>query len=83
MTETDKKLILFVCVSNTCRSPMAEYLFRRKINLKNLDEEKFVVSSRSLSTDYEPEGSPASSQGVEVMFTCYHGLSIIWASFRL
>jgi hypothetical protein len=84
MSEINKKLILFVCVSNTCRSPMAEYLFRRKIDLKKLGEGKFVVGSRSLSTDYEPEGSPASSQGIEVMIFYYCYLSIgLMVLFRL
>lgn len=63
------KLILFVCVSNTCRSPMAEHLFRKKLEAKGWSAENYVVGSRSLSTDYEPEGSPASPQGVEVIIT--------------
>ncbi|MBE5745120.1 MAG: hypothetical protein E7355_03180 [Clostridiales bacterium] len=28
--KTLKKLIVFVCTGNTCRSPMAEYIFRKK-----------------------------------------------------
>ncbi len=28
--KTLKKLIVFVCTGNTCRSPMAEYIFRRR-----------------------------------------------------
>ena len=61
------KTIIIVCVSNTCRSPMAEYLCRRQLKKEGIHEAPFVVISRSLSTDYEPEGSPASSQGIEVM----------------
>ncbi len=59
------KLIIFVCVSNTCRSPMAEYLCRKKLQEAGLSEE-YSTCSRSLSTNYEPENSPASPQGVEV-----------------
>ena len=59
------KLIIFVCVSNTCRSPMCEYLFRDKLVKSGLDSE-FSVVSRSLSTDYEPQGSPANERGLEV-----------------
>jgi protein-tyrosine-phosphatase len=61
----DKKLIIFVCVSNTCRSPMAEYLFRKKIEDLNLSS-TFDIESRSLSIQYEPVNSPANPQGMEV-----------------
>lgn len=60
------KLIIFVCVSNTCRSPMVEYVARQKLAGMGISDQ-FTVASRSLCTDYEPEGSPASAQGVEVM----------------
>ena len=49
-----KKKIVFICTGNTCRSPMAEFLFRyilskkRKLSL-------YDVSSAGLSAD---EGSP-------------------------
>ncbi len=36
--------ILFVCTGNTCRSPMAEYIFRRILKDKNLDENVSVSS---------------------------------------
>ncbi len=44
---------------------MAEYLMRDKLvkaNLQNL----FDVRSRSLTEAYEPQGSPASAQGIQV-----------------
>lgn len=56
------KLIIFVCVSNTCRSPMCEYLMRDKIAKSGLSNE-FKVVSRSLSENYEPQNSPANEQG--------------------
>jgi protein-tyrosine-phosphatase len=67
---TNPKQIFFVCVSNTCRSPMAEYLFRRYLQQQGIESE-FTVASRSLTTMYEPENSPASYQGVEVMEKYY------------
>jgi protein-tyrosine-phosphatase len=50
---------------------MAEHLFRRKLALNNIDESQVIVKSGSLTTMYEPENSPASWQGVEVMETVY------------
>jgi len=61
----NKKVIIFVCVSNTCRSPMAEYLCR-DILVRNGLQDDYIVQSRSLSTDYEDEGSSASIQGLDV-----------------
>ena len=40
-----KKSILFVCHGNICRSPMAEYIF------KKLARKKFVVESRATSNE--------------------------------
>ena len=56
------KLIVFVCVSNTCRSPMCEFLLRDKIQKAQLSG-NFAVISRSISEDYEPQNSPANEQG--------------------
>ena len=44
---------------------MAELLCRKKLQEAGLAEE-YSTCSRSLSTSYEPENSPASQQGVEV-----------------
>jgi protein-tyrosine-phosphatase len=60
------KLIVFVCTSNTCRSPMAEAFAKRYLEENNLTG-RFEVVSRSMSTEYEPVGSPASDYGVVVM----------------
>lgn len=60
-----EKVIVFVCVSNTCRSPMAEYMFRDIIQ-KNGRASEFTVKSRSLTDMYEPPNSPASENGVQV-----------------
>ncbi len=34
--KTLKKLIVFVCTGNTCRSPMAEYIFKRRVEALGL-----------------------------------------------
>ena len=38
--KTLKKLIVFVCTGNTCRSPMAEYLFRKRVEMLGLTKLK-------------------------------------------
>ena len=58
-----KKSIVFVCTGNTCRSPMAEALFKDIIKEKGgMDE--FEVSSRGV---YAFSGDPSSRQAIEVM----------------
>ena len=42
--------ILFVCLGNICRSPMAEYVFK-DIVAKNGQEKNFYVSSAATSTE--------------------------------
>jgi len=64
------KLIIFVCVSNTCRSPICEYFMRSKLQHLKLDG-SYEVASRSLSEDYEPQGSPANKAGQEVLVNEY------------
>ena len=49
------KKIVFVCLGNICRSPMAEFVFKhlaRKAGIVN----EYVVDSRA--TSYEEDGSP-------------------------
>lgn len=58
-----KKNIVFVCTGNTCRSPMAESLFKDIIREKGRAHE-FEVSSRGV---YAFTGDPASHQAIEVM----------------
>ena len=41
--KTLKKLVVFICTGNTCRSPMAEYLFRKRV--LDLGLTKLKVSS--------------------------------------
>ena len=37
--------ILFVCLGNICRSPMAEYLMREKIKQAHLQDKIFTASA--------------------------------------
>jgi protein-tyrosine phosphatase len=64
------ELIVFVCTGNTCRSPMAEALFRdllaKRLNCSSLDLTKrgYIVASAGLAADYGVQASPES---VEMM----------------
>ena len=58
-------MLIFVCTSNTCRSPMAEHFAKKYLNEHSFGNVHVV--SRSLTTNYEPESSPASEQGVVLM----------------
>lgn len=57
-----KKLIIFVCTGNTCRSPMAEEIFKSMLTDSELDE--WYVCSRGISAY---PGQPAAKNAVEVM----------------
>lgn len=53
--DNKKTKILFVCLGNICRSPMAEFIFRRKVSRGGY-EDYFEVSSAGTSD--EEEGNP-------------------------
>jgi protein-tyrosine phosphatase len=48
--------VLFVCLGNICRSPMAEGLFRKRVNDEGLSD-KIFVESRATSS-YETGNEP-------------------------
>lgn len=70
-------VVCFVCMSNTCRSPMAEYLLKHKITNVPALSGSVLIQSRALTDAYEPPESPASSQGVEVwlFFLMYNNIN--------
>lgn len=41
--------VLFVCLGNICRSPMAEFIFKDMVNKKGLEKEFFIDSSATSS----------------------------------
>ena len=55
-----KLVITFVCTGNTCRSPMAEGMFKAFLTEKN---DKTVVRSRGIAAN---EGEPASAHAIYV-----------------
>ena len=57
-----KLLVVFVCSGNTCRSPMAEFLFRRF--LESEDVENVEVTSCGIKA---AEGSPMSPEAVKTL----------------
>ncbi|UMZ75119.1 low molecular weight protein arginine phosphatase [Natranaerofaba carboxydovora] len=63
MKPNDKLNILFVCTGNTCRSCIAEDIFRRKIDELGI-KENFKVFSAGI---FAFEGSSASEQAKEVV----------------
>lgn len=42
------KKVIFVCTGSTCRSPMAEQIFKHKLKQKNISAKEIVVSSAGI-----------------------------------
>ena len=61
---------------------MCEYMFRDKVEKMGLSSE-FSVASRSLSTDYEPQGSPANEQGQLVRKYITRKIFYVYLIFRV
>ena len=53
------KRIMFVCHGNICRSPMAEFIFKKLIKERHI-EDRFIVSSSATSTEeiWRGQGNP-------------------------
>ena len=56
--------ICFVCLGNICRSPMAEYVMKDKVNKLGLSD-KFIIESRA--TSYEESGNDMHSGTKEML----------------
>lgn len=56
------KRILFVCAGNTCRSPMAEYLLKDKIEKRNLKDKLEVKSAGMFVTENSEKPSALASK---------------------
>ncbi|MBQ8375024.1 MAG: hypothetical protein IJX98_05580 [Clostridia bacterium] len=69
MKATKEKLIIFVCTGNTCRSPMAEAVFRYELKRRGKEN----VAVRSAGTEASNRGGmhPHSLQTLET-----HGLTV-------
>ncbi len=72
LSEMTNRFFLFVCTGNTCRSPLAEGLFRKilaeKVGCKEaeLHEQGYIVASAGIAATY---GAPASLESIEVAET--------------
>ena len=60
--KTIKKLVVFVCTGNTCRSPMAEAVFRKETQLLGLT--KLKVASAGTRAK---KGEPMNAKSVQVL----------------
>ncbi|OQR92691.1 hypothetical protein THRCLA_08635 [Thraustotheca clavata] len=67
MAGSSAYVLLFVCTSNTCRSPMAEAMAKQWFEQNSLPGITFEIGSIALSDEYEPPNSPASQHGITVM----------------
>ncbi|TMW66332.1 hypothetical protein Poli38472_004097 [Pythium oligandrum] len=65
--------VLFVCTSNTCRSPVAELFavewLKRRLGLSRAQQEEkgIRIHSAAITDAFDREGSPASAHAVSVM----------------
>ena len=62
-----------ICTSNTCRSPMAEYLARQWF-MRN-DMKNYTVISRALTDRYEPPGEAKHNRILNTLLFTQHPLT--------
>jgi len=56
--------VMFVCLGNICRSPMAEFVMKDKLKERGLDD---VIKVFSSATSYSENGNPVYPPAVEKM----------------
>ena len=66
--------IMFVCHGNICRSPMAEFIFKKLVKEKGMEKD-FVISSSATSSEeiYGGVGNPVYPPAVREL--ALHGIS--------
>lgn len=69
MKEPTKLSVLFVCHGNICRSPMAEFVFRRMVNRAGLSD---VIETSSAAVSSEEVGNPVYPLAKRMLAT--HGI---------
>lgn len=62
--------VMFVCLGNICRSPMAEFIFRDMLSKRGLDKEFYIESS---ATSREELGNPVYPPARRIL--AEHGIS--------
>jgi len=50
--------ILFVCLGNICRSPMAEFVFKKMVDDKGLSDKYYIASAATSNEETYGGGSP-------------------------
>ena len=56
------KRILFVCLGNICRSPMAEFIFKDMVKQAGLEKEYYIESAATSDEEYGNDVYPAAKQ---------------------
>lgn len=69
------KKIMFVCHGNICRSPMAEFIFKKMLSEKGLSEEVYVASTSTSTEEIRagrgnPVYPPAKAELLKHGITC-------------
>jgi len=68
-SSSEKTKILFVCTSNVCRSPMAEFI--GKVHAAEKGYTNLHIYSRGLTDNYSHWGSPTNPKAVDVCTELY------------